>query len=44
MNLTDEENWFEKNVEKVHVHGKNILAKLKNYSKLKNTQKKNLKN
>lgn len=42
MNLTDEKNWFKKNVKKVHVHGKNILAKLKNYSKLKNTQKKEL--
>jgi hypothetical protein len=42
MNIRDEIKWFEENTEKVHVHGKNILAKLKKYNKLRDKQKKEL--
>ena len=41
--LQDEIKWFKENVKEVHVHGKNILAKLNKYRGLKDEQKEELK-
>jgi len=42
MNITAEIKWFEDNTTKSHVHGRNILAKLKRYKKLENKQREGL--
>ncbi len=42
MSITDEIRWFKKNIKRVHVHGRNILAKLNNYKRLKDRQKEEL--
>ena len=43
MHIKDEIKWFKESLKKVHVHGKNILAKLNNYRRLKDEQKEELK-
>jgi hypothetical protein len=38
MNVFEEIKWFEENTKKEHVHGRNILAKLKNFRRLNTNQ------
>jgi len=40
--MLNEIKWFEQNLDKAHIHGRNILAKLRNLKKLSSVQKRQL--